>query len=114
MSHDNSLKHEHLDTGMGNKSFTTYIIGFVLSLILTIASFVIVGQHMFSVHWMLITISILAIVQLWVQVVFFLRMNTTKSGLMNVTSFIFALFVVFILIGGSLWIMHNLNYNMMH
>jgi cytochrome o ubiquinol oxidase operon protein cyoD len=56
-----------------------------------------------------------AIAQFLVQVIFFLRL-TTKSpqGKINIMAFIFTGVILTSIICGSLWIMWNLNYNMMH
>jgi cytochrome o ubiquinol oxidase operon protein cyoD len=61
-----------------------------------------------------ISLSILAIMQLLVQCICFLRLNTSKTGRWNVLPFLFTIFIIAIFIGGSLWIMVNLNYNMVH
>ena len=38
----------------------------------------------------------------------------TEQGKLNVMSFMFTIVVLAVIIGGSLWIMFHLNYNMMH
>lgn len=103
-----------VESGTGRKTLGVYLVGFILCLIVTIAAFVIVGQRMFSPHMMMISVSILAIVQLFIQVKCFLRLNMSQDGMWNTMSFIFALLIVAVVVGGSLWIMANLNYYMMH
>ena len=98
--------------GTGKKTLKAYIVGFSLCLIITIIAFVIVGRHMMSVPHLYITVTLLALAQLYVQVVFFLRLNGSKEGRWNVMSFAFTLFIILIIVGGSLWIMYNLNYYM--
>lgn len=101
--------------GTGEKTLKLYLIGLVLCLILTCASFGVVAYHPVAGKAAFICLSVLAIAQLFVQVIFFLRLNTnTPEARWNVLSFVFAIFVVVILVGGTLWIMYNLNYNMVH
>ena len=40
-------------------------------------------------------------------------MNTSSAGRWNLTSFVFAVLVAVILIGGTAWIMFNISENMM-
>lgn len=95
------------------KTFKSYITGFILSIILTLAAFACVGKHWLSGEALYITITALALMQLLVQVICFLRMNTTSEGRWNTLPFIFTIVIVGVLVGGSLWIMYNLNINMM-
>lgn len=110
---------DHLDDtlptenyGTHPKTLTAYIIGFVLSLLLSVAAFVLVGKHLLNTRDLYISISVLALLQFIVQTVCFLRLNADPEGRWNLYPFIFAIFVVVVLAGGSLWIMYNLNLNM--
>ena|SRR3989338_8015030 len=100
--------------GMGLKTLNSYIIGLGLSLLFTLAAFHMVGKHLFSVPTTYISLAVLAILQLIAQVVFFLRMTMNPEGRWNSMPFLFAILIVAVLAGGSLWIMYNMNYNMMH
>jgi cytochrome o ubiquinol oxidase operon protein cyoD len=99
--------------GTSPKTLAAYITGLVLSLILTCAAFLLVGKHLLSDGTLYIAISLLAFLQFCVQSLCFLRLNAGPEGRWNLYPFLFAIFVVFVVIGGSLWIMYNLNYNMM-
>lgn len=90
----------------------SYIVGFLLSIGLTILAFWLVGDKVLSTAGTYVALSVLALIQLFVQVTFFLHLNTQKHTRWNLTSFLFATFVVVIIAGGSLWIMYNLNVNM--
>jgi len=92
-------------------NLTSYTVGFVLSILLTLAAYFSVTQHIFTGNALIIFIAILALVQLVVQLFFFLHLNKMKSR-WNAVIFWFMLLIVAILVGGSLWIMKNLNYNM--
>jgi cytochrome o ubiquinol oxidase subunit IV len=106
----------------GAKNFKAYIVGFVVSLLLTLASFALMAMHLdtaghvhlFSKLGLYVALLVLAFLQLFVQVTCFLRLNASKDGRWDLMPFIFTLFVVFIVIGGSVWIMFSLNYHMMH
>ena len=100
--------------GMGQKTLKSYMIGLGLSLLFTIISFSMVVYHMLPIGAIFAVIAILALMQLFAQVVFFLRINASTEGRWNLMPFLFTILIVFVLLGGSLWIMYNLNYNMMH
>ena len=55
----------------------------------------------------------LAIAQMGVHLVFFLHITTGADNTNNVLALAFGLLIVFLVIAGSLWIMANLNHNMM-
>jgi cytochrome o ubiquinol oxidase operon protein cyoD len=103
------------DTGSGARqgSLKTYTIGFVLSLILTLEAYFLVVNEAFTRRWLLVAIVAFAVVQLMVQLVFFLHLGSESKPRWNLTVFTFMLMVLLILVLGSLWIMHNLNYHMM-
>lgn len=98
----------------------SYISGFVISLILTLTAFALVAQHIDSSHEalphaVLIPIVVgLAITQLVVQLVFFLHLGRESKPRFNLTAFLFMIMVVVLLVGGSLWIMANLDYHGMY
>jgi cytochrome o ubiquinol oxidase operon protein cyoD len=56
---------------------------------------------------------VLAIAQMGVHLVFFLHITTGPDDANNVLALAFGLLIVFLVIAGSLWIMANLNHNMM-
>jgi len=103
---------EELDAS-NHGSLSTYVIGFVLSLILTYQAYVIVAHHMVSRSSAVPIIIVLAIIQLFVQLVFFLHLNKGSKPRWNLTVLMFAALVVVILVLGSIWIMSHLNYNTM-
>ena len=90
-----------------------YIIGFVLSLIMTAVPYWMVTSEEFTRTAVLFAIAIFAILQVWVQLFFFLHLGTETKPRLKSWSFGFMTLVVVILVFGSIWIMNNLNYNMM-
>ena len=59
-----------------------------------------------------IALAVLAIAQMGVHLVFFLHITTGPDNANNVLALAFGLMVVFLVIGGSLWIMTAMNHNM--
>ncbi len=103
-------------TADSHTSLSGYISGFVLSIVLTLTAYTLVQTHTnhgaFSRTFVLLMVAGLAIMQLLVQLMFFLHVGREAKPRWNLMMLLFASLVAFILVGGSLWIMHNLNYNM--
>ena len=108
----------HPEAAPGN--VFSYVIGFLLSLLLTLAAYILVYRHVHSLHYeyshafLRMSIASLAIAQLLVQLIFFLHLGRESKPRWNLLVFGFALSVVVIVVFGSLWIMNNLDYNMQH
>ncbi len=98
---------------MNENRLTSYIVGFISSIALTLAAYYVVVNRAFGKGALIYKIVALAVVQLIVQVVFFLHIGQEKGTRWKLVTFIFAVLVVLIIVIGSLWIMHNLDYNMM-
>ena len=90
----------------------TYVVGFLLSVLLTLLAFWLVGRHLISGGAALFAIFGLALIQFCVQVLCFLHLGEDKRPRYKLMAFLFMVLVVVILAGGSLWIMNNLNYHM--
>lgn len=91
----------------------SYIIGFILSIALTVIPYMIVVKHSLSIDAIAISVVAIGIIQLLVQLVFFLHLNTGKDGQDNLLAFVFTFLIIAIIVSGSLWIMYNMNVNMM-
>lgn len=91
-----------------------YIIGFGLSLGITIAAYLMVVHRWFSTTALVAGVTALAVLQLVVQLFFFLHLGQETRPRVKLVVFLFMLMVLVIVAGGSLWIMYNLDYNMMH
>lgn len=98
-------------------SILSYTIGFVLSVLLTVAAFGLVQLHLNDNHETIshtalsVAIFVFAISQLAVQLLLFLHLGSEKKPYRQSLSFIFVAFIITILIVGSLWIMANLDYS---
>ena len=90
-----------------------YLVGLGLAILLTATSFFIAGTNLVWQPSIPVAIIVLAIAQMGVHLVFFLHITTAPDNTNNVMALAFGLLIVFLVIGGSLWIMSNLNHNMM-
>lgn len=96
------------------KTLQSYVVGFILCLVLTFLSFGLIGTHLLTDTNLYIALATLAIVQLLVQSICFLGLNRSAEGRWNLLPFLFTILIIAILAGGTLWIMYNLDYNMYH
>jgi len=99
--------------GASHGSVKSYIVGFIWSVILTVIPFWMVMHPGESHTTVLYAIIGLALVQILVQLVYFLHMNASSEGGWNLIAFVFTALIIAILVVGSLWIMFHLNHNMM-
>jgi cytochrome o ubiquinol oxidase subunit IV len=90
-----------------------YAIGLGLAILLTATSFFIAGTDLVWQPSIPVAIVVLAIAQMGVHLVFFLHITTGADNTNNVLALAFGLLIVFLVMSGSLWIMSNLNHNMM-
>ncbi|WP_260925711.1 cytochrome o ubiquinol oxidase subunit IV [Novosphingobium sp. 9] len=115
-SHDHGHGHGHDDHhgGASHGTFGSYMIGFVLSVILTAIPFWLVGSGAISNHTTTaLVITAFAVVQIVVHMIYFLHMNTKSEGGWTFMAMIFTVVIVAIALSGSLWVMWHLNTNMM-
>lgn len=90
----------------------SYIIGFLLSLVFTAIPYYLVVSKSVSGTALLATIVGFAVLQMVIQVVFFLHLGRGPKPLYNVVFFIFTVGLIVVVVGGSLFIMNNLYDNM--
>ena len=90
-----------------------YTIGLALAVILTATSFWVANTSMLWTHGIPVGLVVLAIAQMGVHLVFFLHITTAPDNTNNVLALAFGVFIVILVVAGSLWIMTNLNENMM-
>lgn len=90
----------------------SYVIGFLLSLVLTAIPSYLVINRSFSNSVLLAAILGIAVLQMIVQIFFFLHLGRGPKPFYNVIFFISTVVVILIVVGGSIFIMNNLHYNM--
>jgi cytochrome o ubiquinol oxidase operon protein cyoD len=94
-------------------SFASYTAGLGFALLLTLASFVVSQTHLLWAPGVTAGLIVLAIAQMGVHLVFFLHIGTGSDNTNNVLALAFGVLIVTLVISGSLWIMANLNPNML-
>ncbi|BCH61611.1 cytochrome O ubiquinol oxidase CyoD [Agrobacterium vitis] len=112
--HGHGHGHNHGGHEASHGSMKTYMIGFILSVILTSIPFYLVMSGSLTNKALLAGIVMgLGAIQVVVHMIYFLHMNTKSEGGWNMMALIFTIIVVVIALSGSLWVMHHLNTNMM-
>ena len=89
-----------------------YLVGLGLSVLATVVAFFLTGTSLVWQPSIPAALIVLAIAQMGVHIVFFLHITTRPDSMNNVMALTFGVFVVFVLIVGSVWIMFHLNQNM--
>jgi cytochrome o ubiquinol oxidase subunit IV len=120
MSNQVQEMHSQLDVAPGDEEevrigprLLGYVVGLGLAILLTATSFFVTGTDLVWQPSIPVAIIVLAIGQMGVHLVFFLHITTGADNTNNILALGFGLLIVFLVIGGSLWIMANLNHNMM-
>lgn len=90
-----------------------YVIGFVLSVVLTAIPFWLVMTGVLPKQATGFVIMAFAVVQIVVHMVYFLHMNGKSDEGWTLVALVFTLILVVITLAGSLWVMHHMNVNMM-
>lgn len=111
MTHELSLKETQKKW---HGTLKSYLIGFVVSLVLTALSFYLVAEKMLSGDVLIYALIGLAVLQAFVQLFFFLHVGQEEAKPRWATIvFSYTFLILLIVLIGSLWIMHDLNDRMM-
>lgn len=103
----------HHDDGP-HSTFSGYMTGFVLSVILTAIPFwLVMAKVIADRNTAVLVLGVFAVLQILVHMVCFLHMNGRLEGGWTLLSTIFTVVFVAITISGTLWVMFNMNANMM-
>ena len=106
------MKKNEQEFGHLQTKYISYFIGFILSVITTVLAYYLVVNGILPKQGLIYVVMGIAVVQLVVQLVFFLHIG--RGSRWKLITFLFAVLVVLIVVVGSIWIMNNLDYNMMH
>ncbi len=90
-----------------------YLIGLVLAIALTAASFWASSTHLIYGPGVPIALVVLAVAQMGIHLVFFLHITTAPDNTNNVLALAFGVLIVFVLVFGTVWAMIHMNANMM-
>ena len=91
----------------------SYTAGLGLAILLTIVSFVVSQTNLLWAPGVSVGLVVLAFAQIGVHLVFFLHLGSGADQTNNILALAFGLLIVFLVITGSIWIIANLNANMM-
>lgn len=94
-------------------TFKSYLAGFIMCIILTLAAYFLVSERWLSGWNLILSISGLGIIQFVVQLIFFLHLGKETRPHWNFLIFLFMGLIALIIVAGSLWIMYNLNERVM-
>lgn len=100
-----SQHHSHEEAGHTHGSLKSYIIGFVLSIVLTIIPLVAVLNDMFNKTTTIVIILVTAVLQFLVQLIFFMHIREEDKPRYNLVSLVFAVLLLLTIVIGSIWIM---------
>jgi cytochrome o ubiquinol oxidase operon protein cyoD len=116
------LDPQDVDTAPGDESpsefkfgsgLRGYLIGLALAVLLTAASFWAPHTGLIWGPGIPVALVVFAIAQMGVHLVFFLHVTTGPDNTNTVMALAFGILIVVLIIGGSIWIMESMNYNMM-
>jgi cytochrome o ubiquinol oxidase subunit IV len=94
-------------------SVLSYTVGLGLAILATIASFVVSQTNLLWPPGVAVGLVVLAFAQIGVHLVFFLHLGSGPESTNNILALAFGILIVFLVISGSVWIIANLNANMM-
>ncbi|SFI48987.1 cytochrome o ubiquinol oxidase operon protein cyoD [Paenibacillus sp. UNC496MF] len=97
--------HGHHDEHENHGSLKAYVIGFLISIVLTVIPLLVVFETSMNKTGVIVTIITMAVIQLIVQLFFFMHIREGEGPKYNVMALILGLFIVLVIVGGSVWIM---------
>lgn len=105
--------HGH-NNGTGHSTVKGYVTGFILAIVLTVISFgLIMLKDKISETALYIGLFAAAILQMLVHLHYFLHLDRSTEQRWNVIAIGFTAILLFIFIGGTMWVMYTLNSRMM-
>jgi cytochrome o ubiquinol oxidase subunit IV len=94
-------------------TYLSYTAGLALAIVATIASFIVAQTNLLWGPGIPVGLIVLALAQIGVHLVFFLHLGSGSDSTNNILALAFGVLIVFLIIIGSVWIVANLNSNMM-
>lgn len=94
-------------------SYLSYSVGLGLAILTTIVSFVVAQTNLLWVPGIPVGLIVLAFAQIGIHLVFFLHLGSGSDSTNNILALAFGVLIVFLVITGSVWIIANLQTNMM-
>lgn len=113
MSDHNNTDDMHIE-GAPHASFKEYMVGFAFSVVLTVIPFwLVMGDVLDNTSLTIFIVIAFGVAQMLVHMIYFLHLNTKSEGGWTLTAMVFTVMLIIITISGSIWIMNNLDANMM-
>jgi len=94
-------------------TYLSYTVGLALAILATIVSWIVSQTDLLWPPGIPAGLIVLALAQIGVHLVFFLHLGTGSDSTNNILALAFGVLIVFLIIAGSIWIIANLNGNMM-
>jgi len=94
-------------------SYLSYSVGLALAIVTTAASFIVAQTGLLWAPGIPVGLIVLALAQIGVHLVFFLHLGSGADSTNNILALAFGVLIVFLVITGSVWIIANLDSNMM-
>lgn len=95
------------------RTLVMYAVGFIGSLALTVTAYLLVTNEVFDGWTTAIVISVLALIQCVVQLLFFLHLNQESRPRWQLWTLLSMLAIFIVVVFGSIWVMYDLNDRMM-
>ncbi|HKU18021.1 MAG TPA: cytochrome o ubiquinol oxidase subunit IV [Candidatus Saccharimonadales bacterium] len=90
----------------------SYVVGFILSLVFTLIPYYLIVHKSFGKHALIATILVFAVLQMAVQMLFFLHLGREKKPRFNLAFLGSTVSIIMLIVVGSLWIMSHLYHGM--
>ncbi len=101
------------NNGQQHGTLQGYLVGYAAAALLTIGAFAAARSGALTPASVTAAITVLAVGQMLVHLIFFLHISTTPNQRTNILAFAVTMLIVLLVVGGSLWIMSHLQSNMM-
>ncbi len=108
MSHESPIS-----SAQAAKMRHKYVVGFVLSIVLTLIPFALVMLDSTASQVVVALLVIAMFAQVWVQLAFFLHLHSDREHRIYLLSFWYTFIAIFIFFVGSVWVLYHLHLNMM-
>ena len=94
---------------MDRQAVRSYVIGFIAAVVLSVIPFWLVASHVLPPRPTLLVIGVAAVLQVLVHLRFFLHLDVTTTPKENLLALVFTALLIFLMVGGSFWIMFDLH-----
>jgi len=101
--------HEHGQSPIHAGTVKSYATGLALSIVLTAIPFALVMGGTLSHGALVFAILAAAVIQIVVQLRYFLHLDRSEGMYWNLMSLLFTFFIIFLFVGGSVWIMYSMH-----